>query len=373
MDLKARLKIATIVGARPQFIKAAPVNKALQEAGHTECLVHTGQHYDYELSQVFFDELEIPKPHYNLEVGSGSHGRQTGELLGRIEEVLVKEQPDWVLVYGDTNSTLAGALASAKLHIPIAHVEAGERNFTPDMHIVHPSTIPEEVNRVLTDHLSTLLFCATNRAVENLRHEGIDRGVYKVGDVTLDIFLTMSRIAQKQSTIIHDLELNANQYVLATVHRALNTECSHRMAAIISTFSEIEMPVVFPIHPRTLKAIRSFGLENQLAQSPTIHKMNPVGYLDMLELERNARLIITDSGGVMREAYFFSVPSVLLDDTTEWIDLVKTGWSTFVELRPPAIKRAVIEAVRPAQRPLSFGNGDASKNIVKYLEEWSKA
>ena len=248
------MKIASVVGARPQFIKAAPVGKALRAAGHTEILVHTGQHYDDGMSAVFFRELEIPEPDYNLGVGSGSHGWQTGQMLIRIEEVLLAEKPDWVLVYGDTNSTLAGALAACKLHIPLAHVEAGLRSFNREM--------PEEHNRVLTDHCSDLLFCPTQTAVDNLAREAITQGVHLVGDTMYDAVLQFSEIARHRSTILQDLDLKPKGYLLATVHRPYNTDIPENLRNILAAFAEIEEPIILPIHPRIHQGIVEFGLDN---------------------------------------------------------------------------------------------------------------
>lgn len=367
------MKVLSVLGARPQFIKAAPVGQALKAAGHIHVLVHTGQHYDYVMSKVFFDELGVAKPDYNLDVRSATHGRQTAQILIGIEQVLLKEQPDCVLVYGDTNSTLAAALGGAKLHIPVGHVEAGERNFTPSFKMVHPSSIPEETNRVVTDHVSTLLFCATRRAVDNLRREGVEAGVYEVGDVSLDTFLQMSHIAATRSTIVRDLALTRGQYLLATVHRAVNTDQQHRLRAIVSALLGLDTPVVFPVHPRTRKALDEYDLHQHLVQSRTIRSLQPVGYFDMLQLETNARAIITDSGGVIREAYFVGVPSVIVDDTTEWIDLVREGWGSVVGANTEAIKQAVGKAVPPSRQEALLGCGDASRRIVNYLEEWARA
>ncbi len=246
------MKVVSIVGARPQFIKAVPVGKALRAAGHTEILVHTGQHYDDDMSAVFFRDLEIPEPDYNLGVGSGRHGWQTGQMLIRIEEVLLREKPDWVLVYGDTNSTLAGALAACKLRIPLAHVEAGLRSFNREM--------PEEHNRVLTDHCSDLLFCPTQTAVDNLAREGITKGVHLVGDTMYDAVLQFAEIARQRSTILQDLGLKPKEYLLATVHRPSNTDHPDNLRNILAAFAEIEEPIIFPVHPRTRQKMAEFGL-----------------------------------------------------------------------------------------------------------------
>jgi len=312
------MKVATIVGARPQFIKAAPVSRELRQQ-HTEVLIHTGQHYDDTMSAIFFRELEIPTPDYNLGVGSGAHGQQTGAMLARIEEVLLAEQPDWMLVYGDTNSTLAGALAAAKLHIPVAHIEAGLRSFNRRM--------PEEINRVLTDHVSTLLFCPTQTAVDNLAAEGITQGAHLVGDVMHEALLWAAERARAQSIILEQLGLGEKGYLLATVHRAENTDDPARLRAILDAFAALDEPIVFPIHPRTQARIEALNLKSKIENLKSIP---PVGYLDMVQLEQSARMILTDSGGIQKEAYWLGVPCVTLRDETEWVETVQTGWNVLV-------------------------------------------
>ena len=287
------MKIASVVGARPNFIKLAPVSKELRKE-FDEVIIHTGQHYDYEMDRVFFDELGIPEPDYHLGVGSGSHGYQTGEMLKRVEEVLIKEKPDLVLVFGDTNSTLAGALAAVKLHIKVAHVEAGLRSYDKKM--------PEEINRVLTGHCSDLLFCPTETGVKNLKNEGIAKGVYLTGDVMVDALQESIKIAEKKSRILDELDLKPEEYFLATVHRAENTDDFSRLRSIVDAFCEI-VHIVFPCHPRTEKMLKKFDLWDRLQKSVKVIK--PVGYLDMLVLEKNARKNLTDSGGVQKEAYIY--------------------------------------------------------------------
>jgi UDP-N-acetylglucosamine 2-epimerase (non-hydrolysing) len=351
------MKIATVVGARPQFIKAAPVGRAMREAGHCEVLVHTGQHYDDGMADVFFRELEIPKPDFNLEVGSGSHGAQTGLMLQRLEDVLVSEKPDWVLVYGDTNSTLAGALAASKLHIPVAHVEAGMRSYNRVM--------PEEINRVLADHVSTLLFCPTKTSVENLRKEGITEGVRLVGDVMYDALLMFRATAEHRSRVLEDLELVPGSYALLTAHRAETVDSDERLRALLDAVRRLDLPVVFPAHPRTRKRLDALGL---VARLPAAWKVvPPVGYLDMLRLESQARVVLTDSGGVQREAFFLGIPSVILRAETEWPELVECGASTLAGKDFDAI--AVDGAApRPRVDPGGlFGRGDASAKIVEGL------
>jgi UDP-N-acetylglucosamine 2-epimerase len=352
------LKILSIVGARPQFIKAAPVSRALRPLAH-EILLHTGQHYDYGLSAIFFEELHIPQPDYNLGVGSGTHGWQTGQMLMRIEEVLLAEQPDWVLVYGDTNSTLAGALAAVKLHIPVAHVEAGLRSFNRSM--------PEEHNRVLTDHAADLLLCPTHTAVDNLAHEGISQGIHLVGDVMVDALLYNAQLAEQQSTILSRLSLSPGHYAVVTAHRPRNTDDPARLRAIMSALEEIaqRMPVVFPAHPRTRQAMEALDYR----PGPGLHVIDPVGYLDILALQKNARLLLTDSGGMQKEAYLFGVPCLTLREETEWVETVDAGWNLLVGADRQAIVRAAREFRPRGQPPPVFGDGHASNRIAALLTE----
>jgi UDP-N-acetylglucosamine 2-epimerase len=351
------VKIVSIVGARPQFIKAAPVSRALRrDSRHTEVLVHTGQHYDYNMSALFFEELEIPEPDYNLGIGSGPHGQQTGQMLEALERVLLDERPDWVLVYGDTNSTLAGALASVKLHIPVAHIEAGLRSFNRRM--------PEEHNRVLTDHAANLLLCPTRTAADNLSREGITQGVHNVGDVMYDAVLFNIGIAEKRSTALGRLALKPGSYLLATVHRAENTGDPDRLAAILEAFGAIQESIVFPAHPRTCSALTAF----ELSVPANVRMVEPVGYLDMLLLEKHARLILTDSGGVQKEAYFFGVPCVTLRDETEWVETVEAGWNVVVGTDPNRILQTVRSFTRPLDRPAFYGDGRTAEHISGLLE-----
>jgi UDP-N-acetylglucosamine 2-epimerase (non-hydrolysing) len=358
------LKIVDIVGARPQFIKLAPILRAIvkhnqkrPECPIQEVLVHTGQHYDYEMSQVFFDELGLKSPDYHLGVGSGTHGYQTGEMLKRIEEVLIKEKPDMVMVYGDTNTTLAGALAAAKLHIPVAHVEAGLRSFNREM--------PEEINRVLTDHISDFLFCPTQTAVENLRREGIEKGVYLVGDVMYDAVLLYLDLAEKKSEIMERLGLKPKSYALATVHRAENTDQPERLRSIfegLERVAEEGLPVILPLHPRTRKQLNTLGIHPKEVQV-----LDPVSYLDMLFLEKNARVILTDSGGVQKEAFFFRVPCVTLREETEWVETVETGWNTLVGCDPERMVQAALEAHPGIESVWPYGDGQAAGRIMDLL------
>jgi UDP-N-acetylglucosamine 2-epimerase len=355
------MKVLSIVGARPQFIKAAPVSKALRDAGHQEILVHTGQHYDYGMSQVFFEELSISEPDVNLDVGSGSHGWQTSQMLIRIEEILLSKKPNWILVYGDTNSTLAGALAACKLRIPLAHIEAGLRSFNPEM--------PEEHNRVLTDHCSDLLFCPTQTAVNNLSREGITAKVNLVGDTMYDSVLQLTQIARKRSTILQDLDLKSKGYLLATVHRAHNTDLPENLINILSALVKIGEPIIFPVHPRTRQRIAELdGMFSFDRPMGNVRLIDPTGYLDMLVLEDNARVILTDSGGIQKEAFFLDVPCVTLRSETEWMETVQAGWNVLTGTD----SRKIIETVRrkswPNFRPRQiFGAGDASWRILSIL------
>ena len=354
------MKVVTIVGARPQFIKAAPVSKALREAGHTEFILHTGQHYDYGMSQVFFDELDLPAADVNLNVRSGNHGQQTGQMLVGIEEVLLAEKPDWVLVFGDTNSTLAGALAAVKLHIPLAHVEAGLRSYNREM--------PEEHNRVLTDHCADLLFCPTKTAVENLAKEGLTKGVHEVGDPMYDAVRMFSDKARQRSTILNDLDLKKGDYLLATIHRAYNTDDLQTLEAIFSALTSIPEPVVFPIHPRTRQKLMEYRLLDQVSAGGNLKLIDPLTYLDMLTLEQNARMILTDSGGVQKEAYFFGVPCLTLRPETEWVETVESGWNLLVGIEPDRILAGLQHTFpAPNQQPALFGDGRSAHAIVHFI------
>lgn len=349
------MKVLSVVGARPEFIQATPLSSELR-AKHHEVLVHTGQHYDYLMSQVFFRDLDIPEPDHNLGVGSATHGRQTAEMLLRLEEVMLREQPDLVLVRGDTNSTLAGALAAAKLGIRVAHVEAGARSFRRDM--------PEEINRLVADRLADLLFCIAPSAVSNLAAEGITSGVHYVGDVMYDALLRYRPVAESRSTILARNGLSPKRYVLATVHRASNTDDAVNLRNIVAAFNNIEEIVVFPVHPRTRKALASLGLTFHAH----VRAIEPVGYLDMIALESGARIIVTDSGGVTREAYFLGVPCITLRDETEHVETVECGWNTLVGTDPERILNAVKEFHADRPRPPVFGDGTAARKIVSILE-----
>jgi UDP-N-acetylglucosamine 2-epimerase (non-hydrolysing) len=338
----------------------ALVSKELRKH-FNEIIVHTGQHYDYEMDKIFFEQLNIPSPDYHLGVGSGTHGYQTGEMLKKVEEVLSKEKPDLVLVYGDTNSTLAGALSAAKLHIKIGHVEAGLRSFDKRM--------PEEINRIVTDHISDLLFAPTKTAVKNLYNEGIQDGVYLTGDVMYDTLLYSIEVAEKKSQILDTLEIKPKEYLLATIHREENRN-EKNLKKIFNALLESGELIVFPAHPGTLKLLKVSGLYNDLKKSKGILLIKPVGYLDMLVLEKNAKKIITDSGGVQKEAYFLKVPCITLRDRTEWMETVEDGWNVLVGTEKERILKA-IRAFEPHDETYAykFGDGKASEKIVKVIIE----
>lgn len=347
-------KIITILGARPQFIKAAAVSATFRKH-FNELLVHTGQHYDANMSDVFFDELNIPKPAYHLNVGSGSHGEQTGAMLAEIEKVLLTEKPDFVMVYGDTNSTIAGSLAASKLLIPVIHVEAGLRSFNKAM--------PEEQNRILTDHISDLLFVPTQTAINNLKNEGIAKGVFNVGDVMYDGILHFTEIAKQKSTILKDLGLAENSFLLCTIHRAENTNDPERLKAIIAALNAVDETIVLPLHPRTLKYLKDYGIE----LNANIRVIDPVGYLDMVMLEFGSKMIVTDSGGVQKEAFFLGKPCVTMRDETEWVETVENGWNVIVGANEAKIKDA-IQNFKPVRERLStFGDGTAAEQMAKIL------
>lgn len=348
------MKILSIVGARPQFIKAAAVSRVLRR-DHAEILVHTGQHYDDNMSDVFFKELDIPPPDFHMGVGSGNHGEQTGAMLAGIEKLLLAERPEWVLVYGDTNSTLAGALAAAKLHFKVAHVEAGLRSFNRAM--------PEEVNRLVVDHLSDLLFCPSEPAVANLAAEGITRGVVIVGDVMGDVLQIAIDRQRGHPGFTDQLGLTERGYLLATVHRPENTDNPELLKNILRAFDSLDEPVIFPVHPRTRKAIDAIGY----MPSRHVRLMEPLGYLDMTALERTARMILTDSGGIQKEAYWMGVPCLTLRDETEWVETVESGWNCLVGANTEKIVRGV-RSFRPTSgRPLLYGDGNAAARISQEL------
>lgn len=356
------MKIVTVVGARPQFIKAAAFSRALaarRRPGLAEVLVHTGQHYDEKMSNVFFEELGIGAPAYNLAIAGGTHGAMTGRMLEALERVLMHERPDWVLVYGDTNSTLAAALAASKLHMPIAHIEAGLRSFNMRM--------PEEVNRIVADRLSTLLLCPTDAAVANLRDEGLSRGVHLVGDVMYDVALHFADVAEMRTAILARLGVAAKGYVLATCHRAENTDDPKNLAGIVSGLARIAVsrPVILPVHPRTRAKLHEYGLFEALTDVTVI---DPVSYLDMVVLEKNAEVIVTDSGGVQKEAFFYRVPCVTAREETEWVETVDAGWNTLVGSDATRMVESVELHAQQVRRDASpYGAGDAAERILDVL------
>ena len=346
------MRIVTITGARPQFVKAAVVSRALKEAGVEEVMVHTGQHYDEEMSAVFFDELGIPEPAVNLDVGSGSHAVQTGEIMVRLEEFLMSGPvPDYVLTYGDTNSTIAGALVASKLHMPLAHVEAGLRSFNRSM--------PEEINRIVTDRLSALLFCPTQTAVDHLRNEGITEGVYLTGDVMLDATLLFAEVAERRRPLADVTEFDDHSYYVATIHRAENTDDPARLAGIFEGLGRIDAPVIVPLHPRTREGLESVDLP------PNVHITPPIGYLSMLSLVSHARGVLTDSGGLQKEAIWLGVPCITLRDETEWVETTQRGWNTIAGADPDRIAAAV--AAPPVPPAPEFTEPGAAKRIAAIL------
>ena len=349
-------KILTVIGARPQFIKAATVSRAVaRRNGLREVIVHTGQHFDASMSNIFFDELAIPKPDHYLGIGGGSHGAMTGRQLEAIERVLLDEKPDCVLVYGDTNSTLAGALAAVKLHIPVAHVEAGLRSFNKRM--------PEEINRILTDHAANCLFAPTDTAVQNLRAEGIaENKIHQTGDVMLDASLFYRDRARKPAWF-DSLGVDAGNFVLATVHRAENTDDRSRLEGIFKGLAASGAPVILPLHPRTKAHLAEFSIE--LASH--LHVIDPIGYLEMVWLEDNCMLICTDSGGVQKEAYFFGKPCLTMRDETEWVELVEHGWNQLVGTDSTRIANSISKACKAGEGCGLYGSGSASDEILTIL------
>lgn len=351
------MKVMTIVGARPQFIKAAVVSRAFQErrADVQEVIVHTGQHYDKNMSEVFFEEMNIPLPDYNLGVGGGTHGQNTGRMLEKLEGVMIEEKPDWVLVYGDTDSTLAGALAASKLHIRVAHVEAGLRSFN--------RTMPEEVNRVVTDHIADLLFVPTDRGRLNLVSEGVpDDKIKLVGDVMYDASLYYKGRSRKPS-FPGGLELDKDGFVLCTIHRAANTDSAERLKSIFEALGNCGEQILLPLHPRTKAKLEDFGLT--LANNVCV--IEPVSYLEMVWLEANCKFVATDSGGVQKEAYFFQKLCKTLRDETEWVELVESGWNTLVGANARRIEESFSATLPPAYIDSLYGNGDAGQRIVAMI------
>ncbi|WP_339226796.1 UDP-N-acetylglucosamine 2-epimerase (non-hydrolyzing) [Oceanobacillus sp. FSL K6-2867] len=354
------MKLLTIAGTRPQLVKVAAVSRELRKY-FTEVLVNTGQHYDYNMAGIFFDQLQIPKPEYNLGVGSMSHGRQTGNMVIRIEEVIEKEKPDAIVVYGDTNSTLAGALVACKLHIPIMHIEAGLRSYNKKM--------PEEINRVMTDHVSELLFAPTNLAVENLKVENITKGVHQIGDVMYDAVLYNMDIAEENHSL-SDFQLSSKEYILGTIHRAENTDDVERMTAIINAFLSLDYKVFLPLHPRTKNKLNEYSLLAKLECASNIILSEPVSYLEMLLLEKHASAIVTDSGGVQKEAYFAKVPCFTLRDETEWLETVKIGWNQLVNPLNDNLVDLINSFEKKNYEENLYGDGKASEKIVQIIKNY---
>ena len=375
------IKILTIIGARPQIIKAAALSRTIKKSFSdqiNEIILHTGQHYDDNMSKIFFDELDIPSPNYNLKIGSGKHGEQSAAMISAIEEILIKENPAYLILYGDTNSTLAGAIAASKLHIPVVHIEAGLRSFNKNM--------PEELNRIICDHCSSFLFTPTQTGYNNLINEGfknaikpfhIDNpGIFNYGDIMYDNTLYFLEISQQKSDVINKLNLQGEAFLLATVHRDYNTDNNEALIGILEAFNYISTQhnriIIFPIHPRTLKIIKSLSNDNHVIrflENKFIHKIEPVSFMDMIQLEKNADLILTDSGGVQKEAYFFNKPCIILRTETEWVEILETGKAILTGSSFEKIKIAFNTLIdRPISKyPDLFGSGNTAELICKEL------
>lgn len=352
------MKVLSIVGARPQFIKAFAVSREIRKT-YNEILVHTGQHYDEELSDIFFQELGIPEPDYNLNVGSGSHGRQTAEMLEGIEEIIETEAPDIVLLYGDTNSTLAGAIAASKINPTVAHVEAGLRSYNREM--------PEEINRVLTDHASDILFPPSESAADTLKREGITESVHVVGDVMYDSILWARDLAEEESTILNRVSVEEGGFILSTIHRASNTDDPDRLEKIINALSNAPLPIVLPVHPRTKSSLQEYGLWEQATSELEI--IDPVGYLDFVRLIDTSERVATDSGGIQKEAFYLDTPCVTLREETEWVETVESGWNILVGADQGAIEQGLRYGEFPEERPEPYGDGTAAKKIIEILRQ----
>ena len=355
------VRIVTIIGNRPQFVKAAAVSHKLRRT-HDELIVHTGQHYDDDLSRIFFEQLGVPAPDRELGAGSGSNTAQTARILARLEPVLAELRPSLALVYGDTNSTLAGALAAAQAGIPVGHVEAGMRSFDRSM--------PEELNRIVTDHASDLLLCSTETAVRNLEREGAGRDAHLVGDVMADVLLAFRDIAERDSLILEIRGLEPGEYFLVTAHRPGNVDFPERLERLVELIEALPGPVAFPVHPRTEARLEAAGLFDRLEAAPQVELTPPLGYLDFLKLALHARAVLTDSGGVQKEAYLLGVPCLTLRDTTEWVETVEAGWNVLVDLDRDAAL-AALERRPPTERPELYGGGHASDRVCEVVAAYT--
>ena len=352
------MKILSVVGARPQFIKLALLSQEIKKH-FKEIIVHTGQHYDYEMSKIFFKNLEIPEPDYNLGVGSAEREEQIKKMNDGLEKIFLEEKPDLVIVFGDTNSTLAGAQVASKLGIKLAHVESGMRSFD--------KTMPEEINRIETDKVSDILFCSTKTAVDNLDKEGMKGSIHLVGDIMIDALKASIAAAEKNSNIIEQLNLKEKEFMVATVHRAGNTDDEENLKNIVEAFVECGDKIVFPVHPRTTKALKSYGLDRKF-EATNVIVVKPFGYIDMLVLEKNSKKILTDSGGVQKEAYFFKVPCITLRDETEWVETVDDGWNILTGSNKSKILDAIGDFLPQRKQHENYGNGNSASKIVEILK-----
>ena len=356
------IKIGVVLGARPQFIKAAPLSKSFQRQHFQELIIHTGQHYDQNMSDVFFNEMNIPKAKYNLGIGGGLHGEQTGKMLISLEKVFLEEKFHLVVVLGDTNSTLAGALVASKLHIPLAHVEAGLRSFNREM--------PEEINRVVTDHLSDLLFCPSMVSHDNLKEEGIQKNIHVVGDTMVDALMDFLPKVEKLNSF-SKYEMESKKYFLLTIHRPFNADSDENLSEILKACTKASYPVLFPCHPRTRN--RAKKVLKFLQQGSTLGKVkmiDPVGYLEMLSLQQNARMILTDSGGIQKEALYLKVPCLTLRSETEWIETFEGGWNQLINANEKLILSAMNKEYKLMEPPKPYGEGHSCNKIVKIISEF---
>lgn len=365
----AKKKIVTVIGTRPQFIKYSVLSSAINE-NFSEILIDTGQHYSKNLSDFFIDELNIPRPKYRFNIKDSVPLSQISTMIFQLHKIMEKEKPLAMLCFGDTNSTLSAAIVASKINVPFAHIEAGERNFDSKGKIVHPFSITEETNRVITDHLSSLLLCSSKRAVKNLKAETVKGKIEFTGDIMYDLYQQSIKKVKTQSKILKELNLKPRSYYFCTVHRAINTDSKTRLVNLFEALKNLDKPVVFPMHPRTRKAIEGFGLSGKFSRIKNLLILEPVGYHDSLMLNYNAEFVLTDSGGVVREAYFSGVPSVMLDDTSEWKDLFLTGWSVLAGDNSRLIVNSIKNFKRPKARVSFFGNGHASNKTISAIKNW---